>query len=124
MQGKVAEAGFRKTTVCNEAGEMGGIGGGLGQGNRADANVLLKCRTCPRSLFLGIKEGMGTGTVEVLGCDFSVSTVLLLEACLVGLGVKRSQGLIRCCWRCSQFCGSEREFINPLTPVKFQTSES
>ena len=99
----MAEAGFRKTTVCNEAGEVGGIGGSLGQSNRADASVLHKYRTCPQSLFLGIKEEMGTGTMEVLGCDFSVSTILPLAACLVGLRVKRSQGLIGYCWWRFQF---------------------
>ena len=98
MQGKTAEACLPKTTVCNEAGEMGGIGGDLGQSNRADANVLQKCRTWPQSLFLGIKEDMGSGTLEVLVCDFSLSTILPLAACLVGLVVKRSQGLIGYCW--------------------------
>lgn len=119
----MAEAGLLKTTVCNKAGEMGGIGGGLGQSNRTDANVLHKCRMCPQSLFLGIKEEMGTGTMEVLGCDFGVSTILPLAACLVGLRVKRCQGLIRYCRWHFQFCGSEREFLNPLMPVKFQMSE-
>lgn len=77
---------------------MGGIVGGLGQSKKADANVLHKCRMCPQSLFLGMKEEMGPGTVEALGCDFSVSTVLPLATCLVGLRVKRSQGLIGYCW--------------------------
>lgn len=45
----MAEAALRKTTACDEAGEMGGIGGGLEQSNRAGASVLHKSRTCPES---------------------------------------------------------------------------
>lgn len=98
----MTEAGLRRTTVCNEAGEMGGIGGSLGQSNRADTNVLHKCRMCPQSLSR-YKGRDGTGTMEVLGCEFSVSTILPLAACLVGLRVKRSQGLIGYCWWPFQF---------------------
>lgn len=72
---------------------MGGLGEGLGQSiTTVTCYVSAECAT---RAFVQVKKDSGTGTMQVWGCTFSVSTIVPLAMSLIG---KKSEGLTRQCF--------------------------